>query len=327
MKLTLDYSGLDALVAQKGERLEEIEDLLITEEDSAERFGEGTEVQAARTTAMSASIVCQKIGLERQKAELVEHLAKPDREYQAYLRQLGIWTNREKEIRGDDHNPAADSVKGLEKELEKIGAVYPKNLRIARAEQARFSKEVFQKKRNLTGFYDTIKQSMDTEIAKCRDDLDDYTISIEAGLRFDPSFIDTFLRFINQGVRGSFYGVEEGRAMLQVFCDAVDDWENETEVFDALKAIVDALHIDKRDDLSSTEDKSRDVFKQMKNQNVPVVELYDYLFGFDYLNTKYDLKVDQKDLSELSPGERGGLLLIFYFMLDRQGHSFGHRPA
>jgi predicted ATPase len=49
-----------------------------------------------------------------------------------------------------------------------------------------------------------------------------------------------------------------------------------------------------------------------------VQELYDYLFAFDYLRTKYDLKVDQKKLSELSPGERGGLLLIFYLMLDRQ---------
>lgn len=58
-------------------------------------------------------------------------------------------------------------------------------------------------------------------------------------------------------------------------------------------------------------------FKQMKGQK-PVQDLYDYLFGFDYLGTKYDLKIDGKDLSELSPGERGGLLLIFYLMLDRQ---------
>ena len=47
-------------------------------------------------------------------------------------------------------------------------------------------------------------------------------------------------------------------------------------------------------------------------------ELYDHLFGFDYLEPKYDLKVDGKELSELSPGERGGLLLIFYLMLDHQ---------
>ena len=97
--------------------------------------------------------------------------------------------------------------------------------------------------------------------------------------------------------------------------------------FDALNSIVEALHIDKRKDVTSKEDKNRDVFKQMKNQSNPVVDLYDYLFGFDYLNTKYDLKVDQKDLSELSPGERGGLLLIFYFDARQTGYSFGNRSA
>ena len=180
------------------------------------------------------------------------------------------------------------------------------------------SKQLFQKKRRLTGFYDDIKNSIDAEIAKCRDDLGGYSIAIETGLRFDSTFVDTFLKFINQSKKGSFHGIEEGRAMLRGFCDAVDDWENETEVFSALKAIVDALHIDKRRNLSASESKVRDVFKQVKNQAAPVVDLYDYLFGFDYLQPKYDLSVDQKDLSELSPGERGGLLLIFYLMLDRQ---------
>jgi len=41
---------------------------------------------------------------------------------------------------------------------------------------------------------------------------------------------------------------------------------------------------------------TRDVFKQMKGKRL-VQELYDYLFGFGYLVTKYDLKVDQKDLT------------------------------
>ena len=104
--------------------------------------------------------------------------------------------------------------------------------------------------------------------------------------------------------------------MLRRLCDVVNDWEDESEVFTALDAIVEALHTDQRDE-TSPPNAARDVFKQMKGQR-PVQELYDYLFGFDYLGTKYDLKVDQKDLSELSPGERGGLLLIFYLMLDRQ---------
>ncbi|RDD83571.1 hypothetical protein DVJ77_03060 [Dyella tabacisoli] len=55
----------------------------------------------------------------------------------------------------------------------------------------------------------------------------------------------------------------------------------------------------------------------MKGQR-SIQETYDYLFEFIYLATKYDLKIDQKDLSELSHGECFGLLLVFYLMLDRQ---------
>lgn len=161
-----------------------------------------------------------------------------------------------------------------------------------------------------------MKQSIDSEIAKCRQDLGEYDISIEAGLRFSPSFFDEFMKYINQGAAGSFRGQEEGRAMLRKFTDSVTDWEDEGQIFTAMNAIVDALHADRREDVLP-QNATRDVFKQMKGQKTPQ-ELYDYLFGFDYLGTKYDLKVDGKDLSELSPGERGGLLLIFYLMLDRQ---------
>lgn len=221
--------------------------------------------------------MCQKATLEAQKAEIVERLGKPAREYQEYVNSLKLWTDREKELCGDDRNPEADALRGLEKELEKVHTVYPETRRNARADRERISKEVFSKKRGLTQFYDAVKQSIDSEIAKCREHLGEYDISLEAGLRFSPVFFDELLRFINQGAVGSFRGQEEGRAMLHRLSDAVSDWEDETEVFKALDAIVEALHTDKRDDVSPP-NAIRDVFKQMKGQK-PVLELYDYLFG------------------------------------------------
>ncbi|MDP2647082.1 MAG: AAA family ATPase [Desulfobacterales bacterium] len=315
IKLTVDYSTLDVVVSAKEQRLREIEALLLTKDQIAATVG-GDDEAAAESARAAESLVCQKAALEAQKVDLVERLGKPAREYQEYLKDLKLWTDREKELRGDDQNPAADTLKGLKKELEKVNTVYPEALRNARADRERISKEVFNKKRGLTQFYNGVKQSIDTEIAKCREHLGEYDISIEAGLRFSSAFFDEFLKFINQGAVGSFRGQEEGRAMLRRLSDTVTDWENEGEVFKGLDAIVEALHTDKRDEVSPP-NAARDVFKQMKGQR-PVQELYDYLFGFDYLGTKYDLKVDQKDLSELSPGERGGLLLVFYLMLDRQ---------
>ena len=317
VKLTLDYSPLDTVVTQKEGRLREIAPLLLSADDIAAMDGDDeAALEAARAAATAASLVCQKTALEVQRAEIVERLGKPAREYQQYLRDLKLWTDREEELRGDDHNPGAETLKGLERELESVNTVYPQTLRTVRAYRARIANEVFTKKSGLTQFYNAVKRSIDAEIAKCREDLGEYDISIEAGLRFSPAFPDEFLRFINQSAVGSFRGQEEGRTMLRTFTNQVTDWEDEAQVFAALDAIVEALHADKRDE-ASPPDARRDVFKQMKGQKI-VQELYDYLFGFDYLGTKYDLKVDSKDLSELSPGERGGLLLIFYLMLDRQ---------
>lgn len=317
VKLAVDYSRLDAVVSGKEQRLRAIKALLLTKDEISATVGDddAAAAESARAAA-AASLVCRKVALEAQKAEIVERLGKPAREYQQYLSDLKLWTDREKELRGDDQNPAADTLKGLEKELDNINNVYPEALRTASIERERISKKVFSKKRGLTQFYNSVKQSIDTEIAKCREHLGEYDISIEAGQRFSPAFFDEFLKFINQGAVGSFRGQEEGRAMLRRLSDSVTDWENEDQVFIALDGIVEALHADKRDEVLLP-NAARDVFKQMKGQR-PVQELYDYLFGFDYLGTKYDLKIDQKDLSELSPGERGGLLLIFYLMLDRQ---------
>lgn len=317
VKVTLDYTALDAVVMQKEQRLRQIEALLLTGEEISTMGGDDdASAQLARGAAIAASLVCQKAALEEQKTEIIERLGKPAREYQQYLNELRLWIEKEKELRGDGQNPGAETLKGLEKELGNVNTLYPQSLRTAYAERERISKEVFSKKRALTQFYNTVKHSIDGEIAKCREHLGEYNISIEAGLRFNPSFFDEFLKFINQSAVGSFRGQEEGRAMLRRFTDSVTDWEDEQQVFAALRAIVEALHTDRREDFSPL-NAARDVFKQMKGQK-PVQELYDYLFGFDYLGTKYDLKVDDKDLSELSPGERGGLLLVFYLMLDRQ---------
>ena len=208
--LNVDYTVLDSAITQKAGRLEQIETLLLSTEDIAAQSVDDAASAQARAGAAVASFVCQKAGLEAQKAEIVERLGKPAREYQQYLDELKLWTDREKELRGVEQNLVPETLNGLEKELEKVNTVYPEDLRTARAERERISREVFSKKRGLTQFYNTVKQSIDGEIAKCRAHLGEYDLAIEAGLRFSPLFFEEFLTFINQSAVGSFRGQEEG---------------------------------------------------------------------------------------------------------------------
>src|SRR5690554_5300354 len=152
---------LDAVITQKEQRLNQTENLLLSEEEITNRNDSNSASEQAQADAKKASLVCQKTVLEAQKAKIIEHLEKPAREYQQYLNELKLWTEREKELTGDEKNPEPETLNGLERELEKVKTVYPESLRALRAERERISKEIFKKKRSLTQFYDAVKQSID----------------------------------------------------------------------------------------------------------------------------------------------------------------------
>lgn len=318
VKIQIDLNPVDRVITEKETRLNEIKTLLSDEYLPANGLQDWKEMSGEIDLIDSESIVWKKAVLEHQRRTIVEKQAKPMRKYQAFVSKLKNWKHREQVILGDLKNPDEDSVRGLERELRKIKEAYHKERQTLKSLRVHICTKLFQKKRDIMVIHDRIKQAIDAEIEKCRGDLGDYKISIEAGLEFDESFYRTFLDFINQNRKGSFYGIQEGGSVLRGLCDSVDDWQNENQVVDVLNSIVEALHNDKREGQHQSQDAARDVFKQIRTQQYSVVELYDYLFGLDYLKPRYKLKVDQKELSELSPGERGGLLLVFYLMLDKQ---------
>ncbi len=138
------------------------------------------------------------------------------------------------------------------------------------------SSRLAEEKRGLTKFYDSVKKAIDGEIAKHGDDLGDYAISIQAGLSFEPRFYGDLLAFVNQNAKGT-------------------DWESDLQILAFVQDVVAALHSDKRTDLKDG-DRARSVADQLRDRKTPT-QLYDYLFGFDHLRPKYELKVDGKDLS------------------------------
>ncbi|MGE5410029.1 MAG: TrlF family AAA-like ATPase, partial [Clostridiales bacterium] len=311
IKLSFDFQKLDQVIKVKENRLAEISEYLFDEDSLDALLLEKDEIDK-----MTAKSLLYNLNEQIKKKSLkIEGLTKPEQEYQAYLKEREIWESHLKELVGDNNNPTEDTLNWFIQEIKKISKQYLDELRETRKAREEASKEVFAKKLELISFYDTIKESIEKEIKKFTNELAGYNISIEASSHFETHFYDKFFSYINQNVRGSFYGIESGRQILKKECGEVINWQTEEPVFTFLNKIINYLDIDKRNDAQQQE--VRDIFKQMKQYKEPV-EFYDYLFGFEYLQTKYDLKVDNKDLTELSPGERGGLLLIFYLMLDKR---------
>lgn len=313
VSITANYKKLDDFIKVKSDRLEVIGDSILSEND-IQNLGLDTK-QA--DIAQKKSFVFKLAQVKADRKKIVDTLDEPNKAYHENLKLQEAWQKRLEELVGNIKNPTRDTLNWLKNEGNNIVKVYPNSLIGARSEREKVSKGIFAKKTGQLTLYNFVKQSIDTEISKYGKDLEGYDISVDAGLRLVPSFFDEFFKYVNQSVRGSFYNVDDGRASLKMITDSISDWQVEKTVFDAIGLVMNHLDTDQRTDVLPDEDKSRDIFRQMKQYKNPV-DFYDYLFGFEYLKPKYDLKVDKKDLSELSPGERGGLLLIFYLMLDRR---------
>lgn len=136
-------------------------------------------------------------------------------------------------------------------------------------------------------------------------------------LEFDVSIIDQgleheFFDWIGRNVVGSFYGKESGNEILGQIVERHDfnTW-NGTKAF--LEDLIEHLTQDKRQKHASSSIHISDQLRKGKS----ITGFYDYIFSLDYLKPRYVLKLDGKELSQLSPGERGALLLIFYLLVDR----------
>lgn len=136
-------------------------------------------------------------------------------------------------------------------------------------------------------------------------------------LTFDSSIIertfqrDFFETYINQGVAGSFCGKEKGAAMLEELRAEYDFNKADDSV-----AFVEKVTMHLEHDMRSAQ-RGRMSIDSQRRKHVELKQLYDYLWSFPYLEPEYSLKLDGKDLSHLSPGERGTLLLVFYLLVDK----------
>jgi hypothetical protein len=168
---------------------------------------------------------------------------------------------------------------------------------------------IFKKKAELVNLYKELYKPITEFVEKYGEMMAEQSIRFDVSFALD-GFTERFFDHINQGAKGTFIGKVEGLKELQ---DTIEqfDFSQEGEVLDFLTKIVGLLQTDQRGGNSEP----RMIEDQLKKGYVKT-NLYNFLFGLEYLRPTFKLKLGDKELSKLSPGERGALLLIFYLFLD-----------
>lgn len=245
--------------------------------------------------------------LVKQIADGQELLDKPAKEQQKYLSDLKAWTDKKVQIEGD--KATENSLNYFIDQLEYLQTKLQPELEKLYTDRKNIVETLFEKKQELTSERKKLFQPVSKFIEDFKELKDRYDVKFDVALEF-RSFHDNFFGFINQAKVGNYYGREEGFKKLTDLTEKAH-FDNAANFAAFAEEIIDTLKLDRR----GKEPIQLEISSQLK-AGKQLNELYDYIFSFDYLQPIYNLKLGDKTLQELSPGERGALLLIFYLILD-----------
>lgn len=239
-------------------------------------------------------------------AELRRAMSVANQRYQQYLEELANWDARRKEIEGTGDVPGSLAYFQAQiRELERL----PAELKAIRDERIETVRVIYQEIDSLARTYASLYSPIEEALAG--DPLRGRGLEIGFKVSIVPeNFEARLFGFIQQGRRGTFCGVEEGQRKLRKMLREADfSTVQGVEAF--VEAVEEALSFDLRDDTREPV-RIADIVKK----GIEPVDVYDFVFGLEYLFPRYALTWGNRTLDQLSPGERGALLLVFYLLVD-----------
>ena len=317
-KLTNFQSSADSLFTELGEDLHilglNLSDVVKIEVsfDALEAKADGVRAEKSAVAETlypekEGSLPHRKRALEEELKGLQNKLAEPDKEYQKYLRQLEKWTKEEKKIIGTPDE--IGTVAYLETMLKRLDDT-PEVLRQLKGCRADNVRRIHEHIQRLAEVYKVLYAPVQRFISEHPLAKESFSLNFDVSI-VESGFREKFFEWVSQGLAGSFCGTTQGKQRLNEMLDSFD-FNSSEETLEFLGRLMNCLETDARSD----DGESAGVAGQLKKGKTPE-SFYDYVFSLDYLKPHYVLKMGDKEMSQLSPGEKGALLLVFYLLVDR----------
>ena len=299
-KVSIDYSSINGLIKSTQKQLDNISPFL----KSVEEIELDNMQENNKSLLWSIKKLQDKINTETKK------LSSEQQAFQKYEKNKKEIKEKINELRGGTKSPENETLNFYKKEKKFVEEKLDEQLKNKREKRLMLSLKIFSKKNEILGLYNDFKKSVDGEISRNKDLLDNYDIKINSSFNLELSFYNDFLKHINQNKKGTFYGKTEGMTNIKKIMENIS-FNVKSDIKTMLNRIIFDLEKDQREPDNAGD---RNIKEQVHDLN----KFYDFLFFLDYLKPKYELKLGDKTLDQLSPGERGALLLIFYLMIDKE---------
>ena len=273
-------------------------------------------VGKAETASIDAVLFGDQDGSIPKRREAVESdiatvkgkLGERARLFVLYKEELVSWQRRRADLIGSADKP--ETLAGMQAELDGLASL-PDQLsargvtrrKITGAIHALIAQTVEEYRRLYAPVQAFVKsiESMDMPLPL------GFDVRIE-----ESRFQDDFLDNINRQSRGTFSGVDESSALVRNLLREAEFKSSEGAI-EFAERIDRMLRADHREPGDMRPTKFSDQLKKGRQPD----QILDYLYGLSYLAPRYSLTFNGQEISQLSPGERGLLLLVFYLLVDK----------
>lgn len=259
---------------------------------------------------IDGSLARHSIVLAEEIKRLNEALDEPTRKFLKYKSDLEGWERVRLSLIGAAD--MADSLTGLQARILGLAAI-PAALTSLKDQRTQKAREVYAQHVAIRDVYKELYAPVQNYIDRSEANRQQGApfLAFEAKV-VQEGFATTFLGRINRQVRGTFAGVEESNEYLKKLF-AQTDFNDEHNTIAFLTRIDEALHTDARDEEHPVAVRVRDQLRKGETAQT----LYDYIYSLSFLLPRYTLRYGDRQISQLSPGERGLLLLVFYLLVDK----------
>jgi ABC-type lipoprotein export system ATPase subunit len=250
------------------------------------------------------SLSANKQSLIGQKTPLNAQLNAPQLAFQQYKEQLKAWEEKKITLLGTKDEP--DSLEGVMHRKARLDQLPTQRQELV-DQRVELTRQIFkvldEQKANREALFEPV-QALIQSNALIRDE---YKLQFRAELSSTTDQIANKLFSIVKQASGEFRGESESLSAIKELMDR-HDLDNE----DSLINFIQELH-QKLESVSKNTAGIASLLRKDRSSN----EVYDLIFGLSYLEPRYTLMFQGAHIGQLSPGQRGALLLIFYLLVDK----------
>jgi ABC-type lipoprotein export system ATPase subunit len=241
-------------------------------------------------------------------AEAKERLGEPQRQFVRYKEELAAWEKARAEVIGSPEK--IGSIKQIEAEIKAI-EVLPSHLEHLRGQRSNIVKDIHGQIQDMVNEYSRLYYPVQEFVVS--DEQREMNLPLDFQVQIEESgFSGQLLLNINQRVRGSFMGVDDSAQTLLALIQEADFSSPDGAV--AFANLIDTML---RADLRDGQNGRATILEHQLAKGSSALELLNFVFGLDYLNPRYSLTYKGQEIGQLSPGDRGLLLLVFYLLVDK----------